>query len=225
MTAQTADNLPAARRRLDCAISALIDPKPIPIQRDNGTTTIEWLDSLYDQLCDAVAGQTGERSGGHSTTPIWADIIDTLNDIHKHITQWHPEWPLIDAMNPTPPAVLRLQAIAQRTWTVEDTQHVETIAATLEGFAANITAKLSPEPVIYLMAPAPQKGAAACTACGTDYVWRKDPSDNNKPKRQPALKVTKDGCHCQECKAAWEPGQLRMLAAALGYPLPQGVLE
>lgn len=225
MNTQPQHDLPAARRRLDNAISALIDPKPHTIHRDDGTTHTQWLDPLYTQLQDAVAGQTGERSGGPTTTPIWADILDILNHINHTITQWHPQHPLIDANNPQPPAVLRLHALAQQTWSIEDTPHITTIATTLEQFATTITTKLTPEPVIYLMAPPPNKGAASCTACGTQYVWRKDPSDNNKPKRQPALKVTKDGCHCQSCKATWEPGALRLLAAALGYPLPAGVLE
>jgi hypothetical protein len=107
---------------------------------------------------------------------------------------------------------------------VEDAATVNGIADTLEAFQKRIKDKLNPEPVIYLMAP-DKPGAAACPACGTDYVWRPDPGDNNIPKQQPALKVTKDGCVCQRCHYSWEPGRLRMLAGALGYPLPDGVLE
>lgn len=221
------ESLPAARQRLDYAVSALIDPKPETIHREDGTTTITWLDSLYDQLCDAVDAQksSGWSQVGGNTTPIWAAVLDLLNKIHDRVRDWHPEWPHPDPTNPTAPAVLRLQLLVEHTWSVEDVSHVNAIAKTVEGFAAEIREKLAPEPVIYLMAPGEQKGAAACTACGTDYVWQRDEGDNGRRVRQPALKVTKYGCICQECGASWEPGALRMLAAAIGYPLPNGVLE
>lgn len=223
------NNLPAAKRRLDNAISALIDPKPVVLDRDDGTKPITWLDPLLDQLLDAVSGQTGERSGGASTIPVWADILDEVNKISSKVAEWQPEWPMPDVSQdqPTPTVIARLQALGDRKWSVEDAPLVDSIAVQLEKFAVTIREKLTPEPVIYLMAPAPQTGAAACTACGTDYVWRKDAGDNDRRKRQPALRVTKDGCRCQnpQCGASWEPGQLRMLAAALGYPLPSGVLE
>ncbi len=227
VTAKKPQDLPAARRRLDYAISELIEPKPETVTRDDGTHTITWLDSLYDQLVAAVDAQksSGWTQVGGNTTPIWPAALDLLNKISDTVKKWWPEWPHPDPINPIPPAVLRLQLLAEKTWTVEDAQHVHNIATKLDGFAAEIREKLAPEPTIYLMAPGDQKGAAACTACGTDYVWRKDPGDNNRPVRQPALKVTKDGCACQECGAAWEPGALRLLAAALGYPLADGVLE
>lgn len=228
MTAQPIEgDLPGARRRLDYAISSLIDPKPESIQRDDGTTTITWLDSLYDQLCDAVDAQksSGWSQVGGNTTPIWAAVLDLLNEIHTKVKDWWPEWPHPDPLEPLPPTVLRLQLLNQATWTVEDAAHVNHIATCVDGFCDDIRKKLSPEPVIYLMAPGDQKGAAACTACGTDYVWVRDEGDNGRRVRQPALKVTKFGCVCQECGASWEPGALRLLAAAIGYPLPSGVLE
>ncbi|WP_396921645.1 hypothetical protein [Mycolicibacterium sp.] len=55
---ETDGNLPAARNKLSNAISALIDPKPTHRQLDDGTNRIEWMDSLYDQLTDAVPGRT-----------------------------------------------------------------------------------------------------------------------------------------------------------------------
>ena len=228
MTAQPkTPDLPAARRNLDYAISALIDPKPETVARDDGTTTITWLDSLYDQLCDAVDAQksTGWSQVGGNTTPIWAAALDQLDKIKKAVKDWWPEWPNPDPINPTDPTILRLQLLAQATWTVEDADHVNHIARRIETLTNEIREKLTPEPVIYLMAPGERKGAAACTACGTDYVWVKDAGDNNRRVRQPALKVTKYGCVCQECGASWQPGQLRVLAAALGYPLAEGLLE
>lgn len=224
---QPRQDLPAARRRLEIAVSALIEPKPVTVHRDDDTTQITWLDSLFDQLLDAVSGQTGERSGGPSSVPLWADVLDDLTDIEKQVAVWHPEWPIPDISTdtPTPTVIARLRLIQARKWRVEDVALVEDIAAQIDVWVEKIQAKLNPEPVIYLMAPAPARGPASCTACGKDYVWRRDASDNGKPKRQPALRVTKDGCRCQACGATWEPGSLRLLAAALGYPLPAGVLE
>ena len=212
-------SLPAATTRLHNAINTLINPTPITIQRDNNTTETTWLDPPIQQLLDAITGQTGQRSGGTSTIPIWADILDEITRITTKLLQWQPETPT--QTNPGEHLIFsRLRALNERTWSVENTKHVNTIADQLEKTAATIRDKLTPEPVIYLMAPHPHKGPAACTNCGTKHVYRPDPSDNNKPKRQPALKVTKDGCKCQnpQCGATWEPGQLKVLAAALGYP-------
>ena len=61
-------DLPAARRNLDDAISALIDPKPETRHVDDpdnpdgeGTTRIEWLDALYVQLAEAIPGEKKHR--------------------------------------------------------------------------------------------------------------------------------------------------------------------
>lgn len=228
MTAQpTPDgHLPAARNRLDHAISALIDPKPHVIDREDGTKPITWLDPVYTQLRDAIAGQTGERSGRHTTSPIWTDVHDLITEIDQAVTKWHPNWPQMadPALDHTEPTIVRLQALRARKWRVEDTDHVQQIAATLESFTTRAQDILAPEPAVYLTDPN-NPGPAACTACGTRRVWRKDPTNPAGRVMQPALKVTAHGCICQACKTRWEPGQLRMLAAALGYPLPQGVLE
>ena len=221
-------DLPGARRRLALAISALIDPKPVTIHRDDGTTPITWIDSLLDQLLEAVAGGGDREDRGtfRSTIPVWADVLDFANEISTQIAEWHPEWPLPDAgsSHPTPTVIARLQALQARKWRPQDADLILGIARQLDAFTAKIRDLLNPEPVIYLMAP-DRPEAAACTACGARHVWKQDSSDNNRPVRQPALRVTKDGCRCQACHASWEPGQLRILAAALGYPLPAGVLE
>lgn len=228
---QPRQDLPAARRRLEIAVSALIEPKPVTVHRDDDTTQITWLDSLFAQLLDAVSGQTGERSGGPSSTPVWADVLDLLKVIDKQVAKWHPEWPIPDISddNPTPTTIARLQAIQARKWRVEDTDHVNDVASQIDVWVEAIHGKLNPEPVIYLMAPAPARGPAPCPACGKDYVWRPDASDNGKPKRQPVLKITGSAgcveCRCQACQYTWDAYHLRMLAGAVGYPLPAGVLE
>lgn len=209
-------DLPGARRLLDKAVTNLVEEKPHTVHRDNGRTDTVWAPSLLEQLYAAKAGQTGERSGGQSSTPVWADILDLIDKIVAKVLEWQPEGKSLCG---------RLRAINGRTWTVDDTPKVLAIARQLEQFATMIDAKLNPEPGVYLYAPPPSKEAAACTACDTQHVWRKDSGDNNRPVRQPALKVTAYGCVCQNCGASWEPGRLRLLAAALGYPLPAGVLE
>jgi hypothetical protein len=226
MTAHRQHDLPTAINKLHNTISALIDPKPVAVTRDNGTTTITWLDPLHTQLMAAVNGQkSAGRHGGNQSTPIWAAALDLLDQLDTHTREWVPQWPIPDLAHPEPTAVTRLRTLAATHWSVDDTPHITTITHTLDAYTREVTDLLTPEPTIYLMAPGKNAGAAACTACGTTWVWRKDPTDNNRPVRSPALKVTRYGCQCQHCHASWEPGALRMLAAALGYPLPTGVLE
>jgi hypothetical protein len=208
-------NLPAARRRLEAAVWALVEPRT------------QWIEGkarhapcLYLQLRDAVPGEQGNTRGQpRSVVPFWPDAMSLLDQIDTRIGI---EQPMFKGV---PPTVGRLRLIVARKWRPQDTRKVDQIADVIEQWVKEIDGLLNPEPSVYLYAAPPAIGAAACTACQTDYVWKPDPGDNGRPKRQPALKVTKDGCRCQKCHASWEPGQLRMLAAALGYPLPAGVLE
>ena len=207
-------NLPAARRRLEVAVWALVDPQSQIIEGK-----MRHAPSLYLQLRDAVPGQqAGSRGQARSVVPFWPDALKLLEEIDTRIEIEQPMF------NGVPPTVGRLRHILARKWKPQQTRYIEEFAAVVEGWVKEIDALLNPEPSVFLYAPT-GSGAAACTACGTQYVWKKDSGDNDTPKRQPALKVTKDGCRCQRCRASWEPGQLRMLAAALGYPLPDGVLE
>lgn len=216
--------LPQARRRLDLATAALIEPQPHTVNRDTGPE-ITWVDSLYDQLSDAVSGQSGERSGRHTTSPVWADVLDLLNKIHAAAAEWHPEWPTPDVSldHPTPPAILRLQAIQTRTWSVEDTTYVNQIAARLEGFAVDIRRLLSGERILFLYA-AQGRNLAPCPQCGKSIVRKPDSSGH--VVRQPALQIKSDGStHCvnKQCRATWPNPQF--LARLLGYDTPEGVLE
>lgn len=231
MTAQphAADgHLPAARNRLDHAISALIDPKPHLIHRDNTDPEITWLDPLYTQLADAVAGQNIQpKSGGPARAPIWADAHDLLTLIDTKAAEWQPDWHQLADPNhdTTPPTITRLHALRARKWRPQDVSHINTITTELHALTERAQTLLDPPAVAYLRAPGKSREPAACTACGEQRVWRPDPTDPNRRVMQPALKITIHGCICQHCGASWEPGQLRILAAALGYPLPEGVLE
>jgi hypothetical protein len=150
----TDGNLPEARRLLDHAISALIDPKPHTVHRENRTTEITWLDSLYDHLLDAVAGQSGERSGGQSSIPIWADVLDLLHRIESDIRKWQPAeqaefigplrpgWCRLDVNEP--PTITRLAAIQSRGWRPQDVADIVRIVGKIEDWCDEIRAKLSP---------------------------------------------------------------------------------
>lgn len=112
-TAQPDGSLPAARRRLDLAVHALIEPQPHTVHRDDRQPEITWIDSWYDQLVDAVAGQTGERSGRYSTTPLWADALDQLTKISDAAREWHPPWPIPDPEHPQPATIERLHVTSK----------------------------------------------------------------------------------------------------------------
>lgn len=102
-------NLPAARQRLGNAISALIDDKPHTIQHDTQGTRVEWVQSLYTQLADAVhtgPGQDGAYLGvPASKPPLWTEAADILRDIDKTIRKWQPDPGIFDGdlTNENPP--------------------------------------------------------------------------------------------------------------------------
>lgn len=224
--AQTPDgDLPGARRKLDLAISALIDPKPQSIRRDDGTTEIAWTDSLLDQLFDAVSGQTGERSGGRAGAPAWIDCIDQVDTIERQVAEWHPEWPTPDISGDDPPPVVfvRLRAIQARKWGVESTSYVLEIAGRVEGFGVDIKQLLAGERSWSVYA-AQGRNLAQCPQCGESVVYR--PGPEGKPVRHPALQIMSDGTpHCinRDCKAVWPNPQF--LARLLGFESPEGLVE
>lgn len=181
--------------------------------------------SRYMQLHDATAGEHANSGGGggsKSQAPHWTDAFVLRDEIDVAIEIEQP------AFSGVPATVGRLWWIADRKWRPMDVHRIEQIIEALVNWSDRIDALLDPEPAAFLYAPNKpgQRSStepAACTACGTRRVYRIDMSGERV--QQPALKVTKDGCRCQRCHASWEPGQLRLLAAALGYPLPSGVLE
>lgn len=209
-------NLPAARQKLGQAISALIDPKPTTRTLDDGTHCIEWLDSLYDQLTDALPGGQGNATRTpQSSPPICIDAVDIMTRITTFTTAWEPR-PNIDVSGETPPiAIIRLQTIDKRTWRPQDTQHIETITAEIEAWCEQIKTLLNPDKRWTLPNP--------CPACGTAIVYRRNSSGENV--RQPALQIGPLGCVCQHCHHAWAPQYFQHLARVLGYELPQGILE
>jgi hypothetical protein len=210
-------NLPAARRRLEHAISALTEPKPV--QTEQG---IQWLDSLYDQLVEAIPGTKLERSGvPTSQPPVWIDAMELLHEIDTAITAWEPRWPIephdpID--DPTPPTILRLRAIQRRKWRPQDVRSMEQIAGAVESWAKAIQELLSDKPRWHVAAP--------CPACERRFIYQRD--NAGELTRRPALQITPAGCACQnpQCRAEWiGPQQVIMLARTLQCDIPRDVLE
>lgn len=203
-----------ARRQLDYAISALIDPKP-----QHTGTGIVWLDPLYEQLRDAVPGSKRDRTGvPTSQPPAWIDALDLLREIDTTVARWEPSWP----QNPrdptelsTPVTIFRLRAIQSRKWRPHDGADIHHKTNTLKTWVERITSLLANTHVKHL--------PAACPACGKKTVYRRDNAGDLV--RQPALQITTQGCVCQHCRTVWGPERFMLLAKVLGYDLPPGVLE
>lgn len=215
--------LPAARTKLHDAISDLIDPRP----QTTDTGEIRWLDSLYDQLTDAVPGQFLGRSGlQKSQPPMWIDASDLLTEIDAAIRQWQPDThtflpicPGIILTIPLPPnqpaAIHRLNLINQKRWRPQDTKLINSYANQLEGWVKRIDNLFAENHTKHLPAP--------CPACNIQTVYRTDAAGERV--RQPALQITILGCECMNCHHVWGPQLFMHLARVLGYRLPEGVLE
>ena len=205
-------NLPAARRRLGNAISALVEPKPNTRKLDDGTTSIDWIDSLYDQLVDAIPGGQGNASRvPQSSPPMCIDAAELKHEIDVAIAAWEPR-PVIDATRNTPITLVRLQSLEKRAWRPQDTHGVEQIATNLEAWCESIKNLLNPAPKWHLPNP--------CPACDVAVVYRKNSADETV--RQPALQIGPTGCVCQNCHHEWQPQYFQHLARVMGYELPNG---
>lgn len=208
-------NLPAALHRLGNAISALIDPKPHTRQLDDGDTRIEWIDALYDQLCDAVPGGQGNATRiPQSSPPMCIDAVDLLNEIRHTLAKLAPR-PEIDALNPAPIDVVRLRELDDRQWRPQDCDTIDTLTARINGWCESIKTMINPEPKWSLPNP--------CPACSTAIVYRHNSA--GEIVRQRALQIGPLGCVCQNCHQVWQPEYFRHLASVLGYELPPSVLE
>lgn len=210
-------NLPAAKNQLSNAISALIDPKPANRQLDNGTHRIEWLDSLYDQLTDAIPGGQGNATRTpQSSPPMCIDAVDLLQKIDTRTATWEPRPPIDASQNHHDPiTITRLKTLEQHTWRPQDVNHITNITNEITTWCETIRTLLNPTPKWTLPNP--------CPACGTAIVYRKNSAGESV--RQPALQIGPTGCTCHQCHYQWAPEYFQHLANVLGYQLPNGVLE
>lgn len=201
-------NLPAALKALHDAVHLLIEPRATLHEGAviNGP-------SLYLQLWDAVDGEStnggGAGGGAKSRPPFWIDAWDLKNEIDQTLEAWQP------AFTGVPATVGRLRCFVQRKWRPQDAKQMEGAAAVVAAWTNQVDELLNPKPKWTL--------AAACPACGTKTVYRKDSAGESV--RQPALQIGPTGCTCISCRYVWDPSRFQILAGALGYPLPPGVLE
>ena len=195
--------LQPARAELADAISALVDRKPETLDG-----RIVYIDSLYQQLVEAVPGSFLGRTTGsaHSQPPLWVDAMDLLETIDATIRTWQPEG------TSTPG---RLWIIEQRTWRPQDTVLVTALTKQLNHFANRITALFTENHTKHLPAP--------CPACNKTVVYHRN--GGGDLVRQPALQIGVNGCECQACHTVWGPQLFMHLARVLGYQLPEGILE
>ncbi|MDT0223478.1 hypothetical protein [Gordonia sp. AC31] len=172
------------------------------------TAQVDWNDSLYEQLAAMIAGAQGTQLGGtaRSMPPLWVDAADLITTIDRDIA----------ALEPEPGTTIeRLHRIADRGWRPQDVDHIDNLTAQITRWAQSIQDLLDPPKRKALPNP--------CPHCNTAIVYRKDSA--GEVVRQPALQIGPHGCECQNCYTNWGPGYFRHLAAVLGYPLPEGVLE
>ncbi|MCA9843239.1 MAG: hypothetical protein KC491_01180 [Dehalococcoidia bacterium] len=185
-------HLPEAKTRLTNAISAVFAPI---IQSRDGTHHA--APSLWTQLCESVAGQTGERSGSKAGMPLWVDVLDLKNAIITQLADWEPT--RVATIN-------KVDLIETRGWRPQDCERIHTIAATMESWAVSIEALLRPERHWTLPNP--------CPACGVRTVYR---TVAGEEVRCPALQIGASGCTCIRCHTVWPPQQFEWLARLLGY--------
>lgn len=225
------ENLIEARTRLEDALHALAAPRPQP---DPDTGQIQWADSLYHQLAEAVPGQFLGRTGTQrSQPPMWVDAADLLTEIRKTVRRWHPDPCTHTAFHLGARAInvrlepghdltlRRLGLLATYTWRPQDTPLLTRWANQIDNWAKRIETLFTEHHVKHLPAP--------CPACDTQIVYRQDTAGERV--RQPALQIvtnpdgTYRGCQCQNCGHTWAPELFWHLARVLGYELPEGVLE
>ncbi|MGW4769902.1 DUF7341 domain-containing protein [Nocardia sp. NPDC004278] len=200
-------------RDLEDAVHAVIGHRYQSHGTSDGTLH-GYRDSIYLEIRSELAARQGE--GGtlrpRSLPPAWVEGLDWLTEVDATVAAWCPD---AGEDNGQPGTIRRLNQLAATSWRPEDTPLLEVWVNDLRRWAAAGTTLIEPTRRWELV--------AACPACGVRTVHRPDAS--GEPVRQAALQITADGCICQACHTNWAPAHYRLLAAALGCRLPQGVLE
>lgn len=211
------ETLPEARNRLQDAISALIDPRPYLL--DCGRTT--YLDSLYTELCDSLAGQQGTTGDHHarSLPLLWAEAHDTLTDIDSTVRKWHPEIPAAPenwADKPRPATIVRLEAIFNKKFRPQDVDMITDWTARLQAFAKTIRNLTLPEITVYLR-------GHTCPICGNSHAKHVDSA--GEEVNNAALMIRGDSALCRHCRTVWDYPRLPMLGRMLGQSQSVGIIE
>ena len=193
------------------AINDLVGMRKGTIHTDHGRR-IGVRDSRYTEMTADIRGQQGTDLGGvaRSMPPLWVDAIDWLNKVDNTVAEWIGE-------NGTGSTPDRLYSLSERTWRPQDVSMLKRMTDTIERWCNRADVLLDP----------PDKHqwelVAPCPACDAKTVHR--PDSGGEWVRQAALAVNEDGCVCLSCDARWSPDYFKFLAAAIGCPLPEGVLE
>jgi hypothetical protein len=211
-------NLIGARQRLQNAIAALIDPRRHTLSTGKNT----WLDSVYQQLAEAVY-EKHALGGGRATpaSPLWIAASDCLYGIDHAAKVEHPEKPEPTRQRTAQPrlthaTVWRLQQIDDRTWRPQDTRHILEFAATLERHTLLAENLLNPPTRWYLPNP--------CPRCEQDHIYV---DDNGIQVRRPALAINESYCRCgnTDCDGFWRSKDFGLLGRMLGNPPPAGAVN
>lgn len=200
------DALIPALKRFQDAVSALVDTR---CEIVDGKRL--YLDSLYIELYDSLAGQQG-YGGDHyprSLPILWIDCFDTLARIDQTVAKW-----LLNATqgadppDPRIPATVnRLQALSDAKWRPQDADLLTDRAGQLEAFAKTIKSLLLPQISFFLY-------GRRCPICNQDFVRRTDVT--GAAMTVPALSIQGDSALCGECRRVWRTiPELRVLGRML----------
>lgn len=193
-----------AVHRFEDAVSGLIDP-----QREIVDGRTYYLDSLYSELSDSLAGCQGHAGNlqPRSLPMLWLDAFECLTNIDQTVAKW-PLGTSNNGLDPRSPAtVTRLQALSDAKYRPQDTDMLTDRSAQLEGFAVRIKGLLLPEITIPLY-------GHRCPICNQAEVRRSDVT--GAAMTLPTLLIKGDSALCQACKAVWEYSRLPMLGRMLG---------
>lgn len=198
-------NLPHAIRELRTAIHRLTEPT-------SGYENSRYIEApgLYMQLHAAVYGRDKSNTGGggsKSRLPFWTDAFDQLRNIDLMVNVWPTD--------STGSTLTQLRSLAAKTWTVEQTRQVRRLAGIITAWADDIETLLNQPGRKYLR-------SVPCPACGAETVHHRDSA--GEMVREPALKISINGCRCLSCEHVWAPDKFMFLAEVLGFERPAGVL-
>jgi hypothetical protein len=199
------ETLPDAKRQLENATAALIDPRPTTHDGD-----VIWIDSIYKELRQAIHGHRAgsTRQPSEPQPPLWIDGLDLCRDIDDQVKRWE--------RNPSGPehhTVNRLRAIVTRSWRPQDTRRIEEIANSVAGFVRRYT-ELTDDDKRRIEKP--------CPRCEQEWSYR---TLDGERIRERALLLTSEACHCRSCGARWTSKEFTFLARLLGCPTPEGVVS
>jgi len=191
--------LAPAVHALHDAVAALCAPQP----HQHRPGRILWLDPRYQQLSDAMNGQSISGHGhtrAASLIPAQIDCLELKLRIDVRTAAISAQW-RVSAKLDTPS---RLQALAEQSWRPQDAHQLEQIATEIRSWVKAID-DLFAARIIYLPDRCPQCDHSHA------YRWQND----GQHVRTPALIITADWvAACQQCHATWPP---LFLARRLGY--------